>query len=276
MIVAREKARDRVRGGGVDRLSAEARLAFSSLLSSLTIANESIRRGTGFAYDHAYAHADVAQILRESLLHSPHAPAALRVARLYLASDILFNCGQAIRSSTHYLLSIQAFLPEVFLDLGALLRSGSLGRMSAKQLEDRCRALLGVWSEWSLFTDTYLAGLEAQLLMSDRELQRLLSCIQEDEDAAGASAGGGAEYENAVRRARSFGVPVAPSSTLYDLVRRTEHNERFHATTRGGVTRQRHITAAAGRRLSPTRTRRGVMLIRISINSRRHTACVGK
>lgn len=234
VCTAREKAKDKVRGEGVDRLSSEDRLAFCSLLSTLTISNDRIRSGTGFAYDHAYAHAEVAQVLRESLLHSPHAPAALKIARLYLVSDILFNCGQAIKNSTHYLLSIQAFLPEVFEEIGALLRGGGLGRMSAKQVEERCRALLSVWAEWSLFTDTYLSGLEAQLLLTDRELQRLLSCISEDEDAAaGAGPCTDAEYENAVRRARALGVATKPSASLHELLRRSELNERFHAAKRG-------------------------------------------
>lgn len=71
-------------------------------------------------------------MLKEALLVRG-TPPSVKVARLYLLSDILHNSGAPIKHASNYRSLLSACLPEIFLELGALRRS-ILGRMTSRQV----------------------------------------------------------------------------------------------------------------------------------------------
>lgn len=73
------------------------------------------------------------------ILASGHA--AVKVAGLYLLSDILHNSGAPVKHASNYRGLVQSVLPEVFADLAALFRNNSLGRMSAFQVRNHISRL---------------------------------------------------------------------------------------------------------------------------------------
>jgi hypothetical protein len=57
--------------------------------------------------------------------------------------------------------------------LNLLFRDPNLGRMSAKNLEEKVMMLLKVWEKWSIYPPVFLGGLEASF-------QRKFSDIEDD------------------------------------------------------------------------------------------------
>jgi U2-associated protein SR140 len=112
-----------------------------------------------FALDHASAAQDVAEMLTESLTLA-ETPVAAKVARLFLVSDILHNSGAPVKHAAAYRRAFQDHLPRVFESLRGTLRDMS-SRIAREALKKRVGAVLAAWSDWFLFQDEFLRGLEA-------------------------------------------------------------------------------------------------------------------
>lgn len=133
--------------------------AFANALRSLTISRADIEAGMLFALDHASAAQDVAEMLTESLTLA-ETPVAAKVARLFLVSDILHNSGAPVKHAAAYRRAFQDHLPRVFESLRGTLRDMS-SRIAREALKKRVGAVLAAWSDWFLFQDEFLRGLEA-------------------------------------------------------------------------------------------------------------------
>ncbi|CAM9626309.1 unnamed protein product, partial [Hapterophycus canaliculatus] len=132
----------------------------------------------GFALDHADASADVVGVLKESLL-VPETPIHVKIARLYLLSDVLHNSSAPVKKASSYRTHLQKGLPEIFDGLNVAFR-GVEGRMTAKQVEDRIMGLLAAWDSWSIYPPLYITGLEASFMRKSGDLEaKDLSGVEE-------------------------------------------------------------------------------------------------
>jgi hypothetical protein len=134
---------------------------FENTLKYLTLDRSKIKYAMGFAYDHIESCDEVSKLLYLSLIKI-EATYPLRMARLFLLSDILFNTMSTVRNAGHYRTIIQQYLPEIMNSLGDMFRSIS-GRLTAKQVEEHVKSTFAAWSEWSIFAGTpmFLMGIEA-------------------------------------------------------------------------------------------------------------------
>jgi U2-associated protein SR140 len=79
-------------------------------------------------------------------------PMPIKLARLYLVSDILHNSSAAVTNAAAYRTAFQSSLPLIFTHLGAAYRRLE-GRLSREKTKDAVFRVLGVWVAWSLFPE---------------------------------------------------------------------------------------------------------------------------
>jgi len=135
---------------------------FEDVLRTLTLERCDIEDGMSFALDHADAARDVVDILTEALTLS-ETPVPMKVARLFLVSDILHNCGAPIKNASAYRGAFQEKLPYIFESLEETYR-GVSSRITRESFKKRVAAVLSAWADWFLFADEFLRGLEATFL----------------------------------------------------------------------------------------------------------------
>ena len=96
-----ERLRAKERGSRKANLSDDQYDELEQRLQSLTVSRVSIMEAMGLALDNADAAEEVVGILRESMLIAG-TPLPVKVARLYLLSDILHNSGCHVKNASNY------------------------------------------------------------------------------------------------------------------------------------------------------------------------------
>ena len=169
------------------------------LLQNLDCGRPKIKECMGFALDYAECSGDIVDLIKESLLVD-ETPIAVKMARLFVLSDILYNASAPVRHASTYRMFVQNILPEVLEHLNKVYRQPSLGRMTASAMEEKVMALLAVWERWSLYPPLFINGLEAtfQRKMSDLESDAPLLASGIDASAL--------DFEELKRQARINGV----------------------------------------------------------------------
>lgn len=177
--IERARAADRSGGsrtGAGRSLSVEDREKWLHLLSELDSSRLSIKKAMGFAFDKVECAFELCTILStQLLLPSPHA--AVKLAGLYLLSDLLHNSGCPIKHASKFRSAVCDVLPTVFENIGAVLRS--TGRMTAFQIEERTQAVFSAWSSWSVFPALYIMGLKSSFHMTESDHKKLQSDLAE-------------------------------------------------------------------------------------------------
>ncbi|GLJ40900.1 hypothetical protein SUGI_0846150 [Cryptomeria japonica] len=135
---------------------------FEDMLRALTLERSQIKEAMGFALDNADAAGEVVEVLTESLTLK-ETPIPTKVARLMLVSDILHNSSAPVKNASAYRTKFEATLPDIMESFNDLYRNIT-GRITAEALKERVLKALQVWSDWFLFSDTYVNGLRATFL----------------------------------------------------------------------------------------------------------------
>lgn len=99
----------------------------------------------------------IAQTICESLMIN-ETPIPVKLARLYLLSDILFNSSAPIRNASQYRTEFQGFLPKIFESISCAYRG--LGRISGEAFKDKVLRVLRAWESWSVFPQPTLDHLQ--------------------------------------------------------------------------------------------------------------------
>lgn len=158
----RRKGRGQV-GENPSRLSEEEVLQFEALVrKELTTSREAICRAMAFCFDKCLAAKEVSNLLREALLDDSHVVTIdMKIARLYLLSDVLFNSQQpGVRNAFMFRSTIESMAPEIFSSLGKH-RDMNIGRITINKLRKAVSAVLGAWTEWGVYNPVFLDELEA-------------------------------------------------------------------------------------------------------------------
>ncbi|XP_015749110.1 PREDICTED: U2 snRNP-associated SURP motif-containing protein-like [Acropora digitifera] len=86
-------------------------------------------------------------------------PLQVKVARLYLVSDILHNCSVKVPNVSYYRRGFQKLLPEIFANLSASFKA-IIARMKAENFRKQVLRCLAAWMDWAVFTPDFLIELE--------------------------------------------------------------------------------------------------------------------
>ncbi|KFM28327.1 U2 snRNP-associated SURP motif-containing protein [Auxenochlorella protothecoides] len=176
---------------------------FEDCLRRLTMAREDICAAMMFALEMADSAAEVAEILSDALT-LPETPIPLKVARLFLLSDILHNSTAPVRNASRFRVCIQPLLPDIFLGLQEAYR-GADSRMGQELLRRHVLRVLRAWRGWFVFSDDFLAGLQATFLTAPTGPSELRAA----HDAALAAELAALGDDDLEARCRGLGVSVA-------------------------------------------------------------------
>lgn len=146
------------------QLTTEDRDRFNWLVrKKLTISRASICSAMAFCFEKSGAAQEIAVLLKDTLMDdAPHVSVDMRIARLYLLSDILFNSQQpGVKNAFIYRDALEKMAPDIFTSLGRH-GSGQIGRMTLNKLSTAVSNVLGAWTEWSVYNPTFLDELEAR------------------------------------------------------------------------------------------------------------------
>eukprot|EP00971_Amphidinium_carterae_P134111 2657619-Amphidinium_carterae.1 len=96
----------------------------------------------------------------------------LKLARLYLVSDILHNTSSSRPAAWAYRREFEKSLSDVFEHMHvAFLRVDS--RIAADKGKEHMMKLLKIWEDWGVFSPQFMRGLEASLVLGVKSLRRL-------------------------------------------------------------------------------------------------------
>lgn len=169
----------------------------------------------GFAFDNCDASEEVVDLLKESLTVNETA-IPVKLARLYVVSDILHNSSSAVRNASTYRTYLQAALPYIFEGFNAVIRSGVVGRFTAQNLEEKVLSVLQVWENWSIYPPLYITGLEATFRRKATDLEDIPEADEAELEK---------EKDALLRQAKQAGLSTEGS--LLDVVKRIRYLDRY-------------------------------------------------
>ncbi|EFJ48766.1 hypothetical protein VOLCADRAFT_104604 [Volvox carteri f. nagariensis] len=146
------------------QLTDSERDRFEDMLRFLTVERSDICEAMMFCLASADACGELVDILAESLSLAETA-VPLKIARLFLLSDLLHNATAPVRNASRYRAKLQAVLPDIFESLNETYRNAE-GRMLQEALRRHVLRVLRCWRERYIFTDDYLNGLQATFLQT--------------------------------------------------------------------------------------------------------------
>eukprot|EP00730_Choanoeca_flexa_P015692 TRINITY_DN7262_c0_g1_i3.p1 TRINITY_DN7262_c0_g1~~TRINITY_DN7262_c0_g1_i3.p1 ORF type:complete len:601 (+),score=159.97 TRINITY_DN7262_c0_g1_i3:55-1857(+) len=131
-------------------LSTTDRDEFEGMLRNMTVERRDVGDTMYFCLMHAEASKEIVDCIEEamSILATPP---TLKVARLYLISDILHNSTAKVKHAAFYRNHFEERLPSIFKHLHATYKAIS-GRLRAEQFRKQILACLDVWRDWSIYS----------------------------------------------------------------------------------------------------------------------------
>lgn len=209
-----ERIKDKARLARRARLDKDDYEAFKDLLRNLTLSRIAIKQSMGFAFDHIEHAEDIINIIKDKLIKCSSYP-AVKIAGLYLLSDILHNSASPIKYATNYRIQIEKYIPEVIEHISLSLRAAT-GRMSALAIEERVKKVLSAWETWSIFPERFLLGLEIIFMMNENDLQVMqtlpidLNSDESEEEVR----------ERLQKKAKGLGIAVSEMSSNEEIMRK--------------------------------------------------------
>uniref|UniRef100_A0A8D8T2H9 U2 snRNP-associated SURP motif-containing protein n=2 Tax=Cacopsylla melanoneura TaxID=428564 RepID=A0A8D8T2H9_9HEMI len=167
-------------------LSNSQRARLEDFLRNLTPERVKIAEAMVFCMEHSDAAEEICECIMESLsnettlLHK-------KIARLYLVSDILHNCGIKITNASYYRRGFESRLFQIFTEMHTtFLRLES--RLKAEGLRTRVMQVFRAWEDWAVYPKEFLIKLQNVFLgLSDAlPLPGVNNGNGDDEDLDGA------------------------------------------------------------------------------------------
>ncbi|CEJ04924.1 hypothetical protein RMCBS344292_18872 [Rhizopus microsporus] len=108
---------------------------------------------------------EIVNILCKSIL-VPDVPLSVKLARLYLISDILHNSSVHVSNAWKYRIEFESQLPLLFEHFNSIYRSIN-ARLKAEQMRKYIFAVISVWENWMIFPKYYTDQLTRIFLRKD-------------------------------------------------------------------------------------------------------------
>jgi hypothetical protein len=134
-------------------LTEDERDEFEDILRNLSIERSKIKNAMGFALDHAESAPEIVETISESLTILK-TPVLLKIARLYLISDILHNV-RSVANGSLFRIAFEETLHLIFISLRHKYQTIT-SRMTQQTFKEPILKILRVWSEWCVFSQDLL------------------------------------------------------------------------------------------------------------------------
>ncbi|KAI8371263.1 hypothetical protein EDC96DRAFT_573334 [Choanephora cucurbitarum] len=143
-----------------------AKQRLGGLIREVTFQRGTIARAMSFAIDHSDAASEVVDVLSKSIL-IPDIPFSVKLARLYLVSDILHNSSVHVSNAWKYRKEFEAHLPVIFDHFNSIYRSIG-ARLKAEQVRKYISSIIHVWENWMIFPKYYTDQLSDIFLKKEK------------------------------------------------------------------------------------------------------------
>lgn len=177
LIEAEEKQETR-RGS----LSNGQRDRLEDLLRNITPERIKVAEAMVFCIEHAEAAEEICDCISESL-SLLQTPANKKIARLYLISDILHNCGVKMTNATIYRKALETRLVEVFGEVHKAYKQFD-SRLKAEGFKVRVMRMFRAWEDWAVYPRDYLVKLQNTFLGLSQSAEEIEEEHEEDIDGA--------------------------------------------------------------------------------------------
>lgn len=143
-------------------LSNTQRDRLEDLLRNMTPERLKVAESMVFCIEHSEAADEICDCIAESL-SILQTPIPKKIARLYLISDILHNCGVKITNASYYRKGLESRLLHVFQDVHAAYMSLE-SRLKAEGFKLRVMQMFRAWEEWAVYPKDFLIKLQNTFL----------------------------------------------------------------------------------------------------------------
>ncbi|KAL3847445.1 hypothetical protein ACJMK2_018351 [Sinanodonta woodiana] len=140
------------------QLTDSQRDRLEDMLRDLTPERVKIGDAMVWCLDHADSAEEIVECIAESL-SILQTPIPKKVARLFLVSDILFNCSAKVPNASFFRKYFNSKLPEVFKDIHEAYESID-GRLKAEQFKQKVMGCFRAWEDWTVYPNDYLINLQ--------------------------------------------------------------------------------------------------------------------
>ncbi|EDQ91233.1 uncharacterized protein MONBRDRAFT_23437 [Monosiga brevicollis MX1] len=180
-------------------------------LQNMTTERRDIGDTMWFCMMHSEAFQEIVDAIEESLTML-ETPISLKVARLFLISDILHNSTAKVKKAGFFRLQLQSKLENIFYHLHLAYRAIT-GRLRAEQFRKHVISCLNVWQQWTIYPRDFLDGLH-KIFHEGREDQ-----------ASNADAGTGPAQDPKIVEEDVDGVPLEDEDEDVDGVPMEEDDD---------------------------------------------------
>ncbi|GFG39613.1 hypothetical protein Cfor_02887, partial [Coptotermes formosanus] len=132
------------------------------LLRNMTPERLKVAESMVFCIEHSEAADEICDCIAESL-SILQTPIPKKIARLYLISDILHNCGVKITNASYYRKGLESRLLNIFQDVHAAYMSLE-SRLKAEGFKLRVMQMFRAWEEWAVYPKDFLIKLQNTFL----------------------------------------------------------------------------------------------------------------
>ncbi|XP_015109762.1 U2 snRNP-associated SURP motif-containing protein isoform X1 [Diachasma alloeum] len=115
-----------------------------------------------FCIEHAEAAEEICDCIAESLC-IVQTPVNKKIARLYLISDILHNCGVKMTNATIYRKAFEARLLGIFIEVHEACKQFD-SKLKAESFKARVMRMFRAWEDWAVYARDFLVRLQNTFL----------------------------------------------------------------------------------------------------------------
>ncbi|RZF47241.1 hypothetical protein LSTR_LSTR004950 [Laodelphax striatellus] len=143
-------------------LSPAQRDRLEDLIRNITPERLKVAEVMVFCIEHSDAAEEICDCILESL-SNPSTAISKKIARLYLISDILHNCGVKISNASYYRRGLESRLLQIFHEIH-LTYAGLESRMKAEGFRVRVMQVFRAWEDWAVYPKDLLIRLQNAFL----------------------------------------------------------------------------------------------------------------
>ncbi|EDO34857.1 predicted protein [Nematostella vectensis] len=159
-------------------LSSRQRDKLEDMLRNLTVDRAKIADAMVWCLEHADCADEISECIAESL-SLLETPPQVKIARLFLLSDILHNCSVKIPNVSYFRKCFQARLVQVFTHMNATFKAIN-ARIKAEQLRKQVTRCLSAWMDWAIYQPDFLVNLQNIFLGQQESLATTFKTLMGD------------------------------------------------------------------------------------------------
>lgn len=143
-------------------LSNSQRDRLEDLLRNISPERIKVAEAMVFCIEHAEAAEEICDCISESL-SILQTPVNKKIARLYLISDILHNCGVKVTNATIYRKAFETRLLDIFSEVHQAYKQFD-SRLKAEGFKVRVMRMFRAWEDWAVYPRDFLVKLQNTFL----------------------------------------------------------------------------------------------------------------